>query len=201
MDYAEAHAAWSEEIKPLIIAQYGERDIPAMSESWNDYTDALCKDGDLTDLQYHYCPAWDDTIPGDDDAQRAYILDALGVTISEEQIATRDDAFGDMWDSAATHWRVTLARSSHDPLTINYSMGTALTGRPDLLNVVHCLITDWQLFEMANDFEEYCSETGDEENSRKAEKRYLAGKEQSEAFAALFSDVSLNDLAELFADY
>ena len=35
-------------------------DVCLMSESWNDYTDSACKDGEINDLQYHHCPAWDD---------------------------------------------------------------------------------------------------------------------------------------------
>ena len=47
---------FDEEIAPLVIEQYGENDIPAMSESFNNWSDSLCKDGELHSIQYHeYC--------------------------------------------------------------------------------------------------------------------------------------------------
>ena len=30
----------------------GEPDIPARSEAWNNWTDAMCKDGQISDWQY-----------------------------------------------------------------------------------------------------------------------------------------------------
>ncbi len=44
------------EILPLVIEQYGEDDQPAINEAFNDWTDSLCKDGELHDEQYNkYC--------------------------------------------------------------------------------------------------------------------------------------------------
>ena len=42
-------------IMPSIRATYernGGRDLPARREAWNDYTDMLCKDGQITERQY-----------------------------------------------------------------------------------------------------------------------------------------------------
>lgn len=30
-----------------------KNDKPAKSQAWNDYTDSLCKDGQITSKQYH----------------------------------------------------------------------------------------------------------------------------------------------------
>lgn len=44
------------EVLPLIIEQYGEDDAPAINEGFNDWSDGLCKDGELHPEQYsQYC--------------------------------------------------------------------------------------------------------------------------------------------------
>jgi len=44
------------EIAPFVIEQYGEDDVTAMNESFNDWTDTLCSDGELHESQYNaYC--------------------------------------------------------------------------------------------------------------------------------------------------
>lgn len=40
------------EIAPMVREQFG-RDSIAMREAFNDYTDALCKDGSITSRQYN----------------------------------------------------------------------------------------------------------------------------------------------------
>ena len=52
----ELSEIFDEEIAPLVIEQYGEDDEPAMNEAFNDWSDALCRDGVLHELQYEdYC--------------------------------------------------------------------------------------------------------------------------------------------------
>ena len=47
---------FDDEIAPLIIDQYGEGDKPAMNEAFNNWSDSLCKDGELHEIQYsQYC--------------------------------------------------------------------------------------------------------------------------------------------------
>lgn len=47
---------FDDEIAPLVIEQYGADDETAMSETFNDWTDSLCEDGELHELQYNeYC--------------------------------------------------------------------------------------------------------------------------------------------------
>jgi hypothetical protein len=104
---SQAFAQWQE-----LAADIPQDDAPMLAESWNDYTDSLCKDGALCDLQYHYAPAYDEEMPGDGSRfdplsdDREFILDALGVTMR----ATRKDGPREGWDASASHWRVTLAR-------------------------------------------------------------------------------------------
>jgi hypothetical protein len=71
---ADAFQQWGDVFRPVIPAGDG----PAHAESWNDFTDSLCKDGSFNDLQYHHCPAWDDEMP-DDDAE--FLLERMGVSL------------------------------------------------------------------------------------------------------------------------
>ena len=55
MNRKEAEQIFRAEVLPEIIKQYeqdGIKDIPARSEAWNDWTDALCKEGKITPRQY-----------------------------------------------------------------------------------------------------------------------------------------------------
>ena len=44
------------DVAPAIIAKYGADEQPAINEGFNDWTDALCKDGQIHPEQYNnYC--------------------------------------------------------------------------------------------------------------------------------------------------
>ncbi len=44
------------EVLPAVIEQYGESDSVAINEAFNNWSDGLCKDGDLHSEQYNnYC--------------------------------------------------------------------------------------------------------------------------------------------------
>jgi len=52
----ELSALFDQEIAPIVIEQYGENDEPAMSEAFNNWSDGLCRDDVLHELQYYnYC--------------------------------------------------------------------------------------------------------------------------------------------------
>jgi hypothetical protein len=55
MTHAEAVEHFDECVLPWVIEQYeqdGVPDLPARREAWNDWTDGLCKDGEISDWQY-----------------------------------------------------------------------------------------------------------------------------------------------------
>ena len=55
MLWADAVETFTNEILPMIQHAYerdGQPDIPARCEAWNNWTDALCKDGRISDWQY-----------------------------------------------------------------------------------------------------------------------------------------------------
>lgn len=55
-DESELSKRFDEEVLPSVIAEYGEDDEPALNEAFNNWTDMLCKDGELHDVQYNeYC--------------------------------------------------------------------------------------------------------------------------------------------------
>lgn len=52
MTKKEAIAIFRAEILPEVIRTYGPKDKPAVSEAWNNWTDGLCKDREITLKQY-----------------------------------------------------------------------------------------------------------------------------------------------------
>ena len=53
---ADAVRSFKTYILPLIKLRYeadGVRDLPARREAWNDYTDDLCKSGQISERQYN----------------------------------------------------------------------------------------------------------------------------------------------------
>jgi len=55
MKFDEACKLWAEEALPFVKKQYerdGVPDMPARRESWNNWSDMLCKDGVITLVQY-----------------------------------------------------------------------------------------------------------------------------------------------------
>lgn len=191
---AQLFAGFNENIKPLVIEQYGADDIPAMSEAWNNFTDSECKDGNITDLIYHYCPALDDEMP-DDDYQ--FILDAMGVTFARSRIDARPDGLGN-WGASASHWRIEVMRGD-EIMRVNYSMGAAHTSLPQDTDVFNSLLMDSS--DVEDSFEDWAENLGYDTDSRKAEKTFIACKATLVDLQRLFTKSELNDLREIFSDF
>lgn len=192
---SQAFAQWQE-----LAADIPQDDVPMLAESWNDYTDSLCKDGELCALQYHYAPAYDEDMPGDGSQfdelsdDREFILSELGLTMR----ATRKEGTREGWDASASHWRITLRRDRAS-MTTDYSMGTAYTGSPELADVLNCLMRDAECG--AQSFEDFCAALGYDTDSRSAEKTWRACKATARNLARLFNNDMLRDLRELFEDF
>lgn len=80
----QAHADWKE-----LAADLPQDDRVVLSESWNDYTDSLCKNGQLNELQYNYAPAYDEEMPNEGDfdqleGDRDLVLSNMGFVVSGE---------------------------------------------------------------------------------------------------------------------
>jgi len=55
LTFAQACETFTTEILPMIQEaheQDGQPDWPARCETWNNWTDSLCKDGQISDWQY-----------------------------------------------------------------------------------------------------------------------------------------------------
>jgi hypothetical protein len=52
MTKADALALFRDQVLPVVKYQYGKGDRVAIREAWNNYTDALCKEGQITMRQY-----------------------------------------------------------------------------------------------------------------------------------------------------
>jgi hypothetical protein len=189
--------SWKENIRPAVVAQHGANDYAALAESWSDYTDAECKDGNITDLQYHYCPAFDDAMPDDD---CVFLLERMGVEFDKTRIKVRTDRAGD-WGADASHWVVTVKRVGTGPgkvFAVEYSMGSAFRGAPKGADVFACLLSDSASAD--NTFEAWADEYGYDTDSRKAEGMYRACKETLSKLESMFKTSELSDLREVFAD-
>lgn len=52
----ELSKRFDEEILPMVLETYSESDSVAINEAFNDWTDSLCKDGEIHPAQYDsYC--------------------------------------------------------------------------------------------------------------------------------------------------
>ena len=167
-------------------------DGPAMAESWNDYVDALCKDGDLTELQHHCCPAWDDDMPAPED-ELDFILRAMRVELTFSPIDARSPDSDD-WPAGSRHFACTLTRGA-ESYTAQYSMGPGLKGDPALVDVFGCLLADTEHAD--EDFEDWCYLLGFDDDSRRAERMYRACRAVADGLADLFHADELRELRDL----
>jgi|SRR5690554_3610619 len=191
----DAHAEWTEDVRPRVIAWYGEDDTPALSESWSEFTDSLTRDGELTGLQYHYAPSHDDDMP-DDDIE--YILDHLGVGMTITRLDTRPDDLSE-WGEGARHWEFTITRNGEHEHSGFYSQGSAHTAPPTLTDVLSCLLSDAGCAEY--DFDEFCSDLGHDTDSRRAERIHNACRQVAVGMARLFSPSEREDLTAMFQEW
>ena len=120
---SQAFRQWQE-----LAASIPVGDKPALAESWNVYTDSLAKNGELSALQYHYAPAWDEPMPGDGsryDAlsdDRAFILECMGVGLVATFVPfSQSRNKGESRPSL--NWKVTLRYRGRDVIETDYMQG------------------------------------------------------------------------------
>lgn len=198
LTYQAALDQFNSDIRPAVLKQYSETDIVAMREAWNDYTDSLSRERDgFNALQYHHCPAVDDTFPDDDiDSDLEYILDAMGVTFSATPAARSDGLMLDM-PEGTKHYLVTIGTRYRSFETF-YSQGPAITGSPQLLDVLQSLLSDASGADQS--FEEWCRDLGYDDDSRKALRIYQACEEIARELDKMFSKQEIEDLNKLFSE-
>lgn len=167
-------------------------DGSAMADSWNTYIDVLRDDGDVTELQYHYCPAWDEAMPTRE-GELDFILQAMGVRFSFSPIGARSPATGMF--AGSRHFTCTLTRGANSH-AFQYSMGPALTGDPTLVDVLDRLLADAE--HAAEYYEDWCDLVGFATDSPRAARVYKACRKTAEQLAELFHADELRDLRDLY---
>lgn len=90
---------------------------------------------------------------------------------------------------AWTHeaYQVTIARGA-DSYSTTYRQGTAHEHAPTIAQVVSCLLSDARSADEHSTFESFCSEFGYDDDSRTAERTYLACRECSSALRRILGD-------------
>ncbi len=113
---------------------------------------------------------------------RGYVNDHIGIR------SEWADSNPNMADSdRMTHWRVTLTnRQNRHRMTVPFSMGLAHTGEPQALDVLDCLLSDYDT--AGEGFDEWAMSLGYDEDSRKAERTYRAVVKQSAKLARFLGD-------------
>lgn len=177
-------------------------DATARREAWNNYTDGLCKDGELSALQCHYAPSVDEPMPGagtcwdalaDD---REYILGCMGVSIASECVGPTDAEMRP-WGVSATHWTVILSCGGRN-FTTPYHTGAAHTGAPELCDVVASLLSDAVLVDAYDDLDDFAESMGITKPSE-AVAAWEACQRTARELPAVLGD--LDDMRELFEGY
>ena len=189
--YAALRDGFIETVRPAVIERYGDTDTVAMREAWNDYVDAACKDGQLTDLEYHHCPSIDDDDaewPDDDEGMLEEMADRIGLDMSAVAVRERPD--GLMSDSMK-HYQVTLSCGAQS-MTVYWSCGSAING-PDVASVLHSLVMDTA--GDLSDFSSWCDDYGMDDDSIQALTAFNACREHDRELTALLGPYRA-DLAE-----
>lgn len=209
MTISQAHTQWEETIKPLVVEKYGEDDETALAESWSNYTDQLCKDGELSPLQYHYCPdhTGDDILADGDDeeGERDWMLeDCLDLSLDLSPISARETGNTD-WPADAQHYRFTIRRGGNYSITGEYSQGSAHTDQPTLAEILACVVSDARSATGALDFDDWAAEFGlicdcCGQPTRGAQDVYEACEAYEADLAAMFNSEEREELDRLLSE-
>lgn len=186
--YSDVKLAFDDHILPSIP----ENDEPWLNEAWNNYTD-----GEFSGIVAHYCPSHEDCHDEqDDDDMRDYILESMGVNLEIKRVDRRP---GNSVNGVRVHdtGGFTLSRGKHEHEGF-FSQGSAITKQPTLPDVLGSLLLDTTDF--AEEFYDWCDNTGEDTGSRRAHATYQAIKGENTFLTKAFSKDELSDLRELFED-
>lgn len=184
--YSDVKLAFDDHILPSVPAN----DEPWLNEAWNNYTD-----DEFSGIVAHYCPSHEDCPDDqDDDDMRDYILECMGVNLEIKRVDRRPDDLS-VWGPGSRHWGFTLSRGKHEHEGF-FSQGSAITDQPTLLDVLGSLLLNTTYF--AEEFDDWCDNTGEDTDSRRAHATWQAIKEENTFLTKAFSKDELSDLRELF---
>jgi hypothetical protein len=110
----------------------------------------------------------------------------------------------DKWKKSASHYSIVIEKREHcyqnlpeDAMTLFYSMGSAHKKQPTLEQVLECLAMDSSTINNCQSFEQWASDLGYDEDSKKAEKTYSTVKEQSEKLKKLLGEDAYQELLSI----
>jgi hypothetical protein len=112
------------------------------------------------------------------------VVRELGITITADK-RELTDVEADHWTAGARAWTVRLLYAGRT-LTTPFFQGPAHSQPPSAADVLHCLSTDARAGEWS--FENFCSDFGYDEDSRKARATWEACKKTSAELHALLGD-------------
>ena len=102
-------------------------------------------------------------------------------------------------------YKVTLSKTNNSfkfTVAYNDSVYNSNKGlKPDVNDIMYCLLTDARCFECSRDFKDFCSEFGYSDDSIKALKIYKACKKTRDNLNELFNINELEQIKELYQDY
>jgi hypothetical protein len=96
-------------------------------------------------------------------------------------------------DVAMSHYAC-LIRVGKSRLTVPFSMGSGLSGEPQIGDVLDCMASDASTIENARSFEAWCAELGYDEDSRKAERTFKICQRQAVKLKRLLSQSAYDTL-------
>jgi len=93
------------------------------------------------------------------------------------------------------HWQCEIAKDGGEPWLTFFSMGIGHKSKsPELADVLDCLASDAAGFDNAQDFEDWASEYGYSEDSRKAEAIYNTIDRQADELKQFLGDDAYSDM-------
>ena len=121
----------------------------------------------------------------------------LNIHLEVKEVFKTDEDLKDNWRKNANKYQVKISYFDKFYVT-DYYMGSALTRKPSKKDVLYSFIADDVT---GMNFEEFCSEFGYDNDSKKALRIFKACKEQTENFYRLFNEEERKILSELLNDY
>jgi hypothetical protein len=119
------------------------------------------------------------------------------VTMSYDWTEANPSMSDPEWSRTANHFKVAIRaweNGHHRQYTTYYSMCPGLDPDPQLDDVLSCLASDAAGIENARSFEEWASEYGFDEDSRKAEKIFKACQKSAARLRRLLGNEAYNEL-------
>lgn len=195
MSYRELREEFEDGITSGVweVAPKNERD---MEHAWREFVTDMWSSGEITCLQYRFCPPITATVPEDD---IDYILGGTGLRLFLEVQWTesRPDKL-EPKRFQGNHYCCVLKNAEGKSMSFYYSKGSALKGPPKLREVVECLVFDSRSIEESDSFEEWAQAFGYDEDSRAAERIYNACLEQHRKLKGVIDYETIVDLQTLF---